>query len=173
MRGQRSFLFFVALATQVRAIGQNIRHVVNDGEYVALEPMPNLTPDDRIARWFHENTLLVRNDEAVIDKAPIVMRKNKKEESSADGGFFTYRARFIRKDGQTFVVLRLFQSDYVTFPPGKHDQYTELKTYLVKLFAGKIEFDGVTYTPAVLDKSKSDRLLQFLNIKLEKSNLAP
>lgn len=96
--------------------------------------MPNLTPEDHPARWFHENTLVIGNDEAILDKLPITIRHGKKSYSASDGGFMTYRARFTSKDEQAVVRLRLFESDYVVFPVGKHDQYTEIKEYPVTLF---------------------------------------
>jgi hypothetical protein len=67
------------------------------------------------------------------DKVPIVIRRGKKGYSASDGGFMTYRARFAMIDGRSVVALRLCQSDYLIFPPNKHDQYTEIKTYPVKM----------------------------------------
>jgi hypothetical protein len=57
---------------------------------------------------------------------------------------FSHRGRFFQKDGQTFVQLRLFQSDYVMIPVGR-DPYKEIKTRRVKLVAGEIDIDGVRY----------------------------
>jgi hypothetical protein len=60
-----------------------------DGEYVALEKLPNISPDDPGAKWFHENTLLVRNNEAILDMAPVWFKGGKKFFSASDGGFLT------------------------------------------------------------------------------------
>jgi hypothetical protein len=166
-----TLLFSVAVASYVQALNQVQSSITSDGEYVGLERMPNLSPEDRDTSWFHENTLLIRNDEAILDKVPITIRHGEKTYSASDGGFLTYRARFIRKDGQSFVVLRLFQSDYIAVPLNKHDRYTEIKTYPVKFVSGRIEFDGVTYKPGALDKIEVDRLVHLLSTEpLEKTN---
>ena len=125
--------------------------------------MPNLTPEDPRAAWFHENTLLIRNDEAILDKVPIVIQKGKKGYSSSDGGFTTYRARFSMSDGKSFVAMRMCQSDYLIFPADKHDQYTEIKSYPLKLEAGRIEINGVVYRPAKLKRTELERLLKLLD----------
>ena len=144
---------------------------VKDGTYVGLQAETYSDPDDPEARWFHENRLLIRNDDAILDKVPVVVSHGKRGYSASDGGFFTYRVRFSRKDGQIFVALRLCQSDYVVFPADKHDQYTEIKTYPVKVVSGRIEFDGVIYKPAALKKIDLSRLEQLLNTEpLEKND---
>ena len=131
----------------------------------------HVDPEDPKARWFHENRLLIRNDDAILDKVPVVVSHGKKGYSASDGGFFTYRARFSRKDGQIFVALRLCQSDYLVFPADKHDQYIEIKTYPVKIVSDRIEFDGVTYKPAAMKKIELGRLEQLLNTEpLEKNS---
>ena len=140
-------------------------NVVKDGEYVGLEKLPNLTPDVQDIKWFHENTLLIRNDEALLDKVPVAVLHGKKTYSASDGGFLTYRAKFTRKDRQNFVSLRLFESDYVMFPADKHDQYTEIKTYAVTFASNQIQFDGVRYKPNKAETWKLDRLLPLLNIE--------
>lgn len=153
------------------------RSVARDGEYVGLERMPNLSPEDRDAQWFHENTLLIRNDEAILDKVPIVIRERKKEYSASDGGFLTYRARFTSKDGQSIVAMRLFQSDYVAALREKSgkavDPYAELETYPVKFVSGRMEIGGVQYRRRVLGKIELDRLVQLLGSEpLERTNAA-
>ena len=146
-------------------------HLAKDGTYVGLQAETYVDPGDPKAKWFHENRLLIRNDDAILDKVPVVVSHGKKGYSASDGGFFTYRGRFSKKDGQIFVALRLCQSDYVLFPADKHDQYTEIKTYLVKVISGRLEFDGVTYKPATLKKIERTRLEQLLSAEpLEKND---
>lgn len=167
-----ALLFFTA-ANYVRAVNDKHGGIVGDGEYAGLERMTNLTPEERDTAWFHENTLLIRNDEAILDKIPISIHHGKKEYSASDGGFLTYRARLITKDGQSFVELRLFQSDYIIFRSRKdrQDEYTKIRTYPVSLAAGRIEFDRVTYRPAKLHRIDLDRLLRLLTTEpLEKGN---
>ena len=144
-----------------------------DGEYVGLEKMSSLTPEDPDIVWFHENTLLIRNNEAVLDKVPITIRRGRKTYSASDGGFLTYRARFIAKDGKNFVALRLCQSDYILFPMNKQDQYTEIKTLPIKVVAGGIEIGSVQYRRTALHKTSLDYILQILRREpLEKSSEA-
>ncbi len=137
--------------------------IAADGEYVGLEKLPNLTPEDRDVTWFRENTLVIRNDEAILDKVPITIRHGKRTYSASDGGFLTYRARFIKKGPDVSLALRLFESMYILFPRDKHDQYTEVKSLPVKFVSGQIEIDGVRYRHTALDKDRLNRLLDLLS----------
>jgi hypothetical protein len=143
-----------------------------DGEYVALEKLPNISPDDPGAKWFHENRLLVRNNEAILDMVPVWLKGGKKFYSASDGGFLTYRGRFFQKDGQTFVQLRLFQCHYVAIPVGR-DPYQEIKTRGVKLVAGEIGIDGVHYRRRALNADELERLLRLLSQEPMKKPAAP
>lgn len=166
-------LIFLGIATRNLQIGlhDEQKSVVRDGEYLGRESMPNLTPEDPEAAWFHENTLLIRNDEAILDKVPIVIRRGKKIYSASDGGFMTYRARFTMVDGRSVVSLRLCQSDYLVFPVNKRDQYMEIRTYPVKVVPGGIEIDGVPYRLTKLKKLNLDRLTHLLSTEpLQKAN---
>jgi hypothetical protein len=145
-------------------------HLVKDGIYLALQAETYVDPEDPSAKWFHENRLLIRKDDAILDKVPVVVGRGKKGYSASDGGFFTYRGRFSKKDGQIFVALRLCQSDYVIFPADKHDQYTEIKTFPVKVISGRLEFDGATYKPAKLKKIERTRLEQLLSAEPVEKN---
>jgi hypothetical protein len=169
-------LLSMVVASDLRTANAEKGTIASDGEYTGLESMPNLTPEDPDASWFHENRLVIRNDEAILDKVPISIRHRKKVYSASDGGFLTYRAKVIIKDGQTFIELRLFQSDYIAFPKDlngkdRYDPYAQIRTDPIKLASGRIEFDGVTYKPAVLDKIELDRLVHLLSTEpLEKAN---
>jgi hypothetical protein len=168
-------LFIVSLAVllgQGRSEAQS--SIVRDGSYVGLEKMPNISPDDPDASWFHENTLVVRNDEAILDEVPVVFHGAKKNYSASDGGFLTFRARFVEKDGQPVVILRMCQSDYVAVPvpvnpQERQDRYKEIKIYPVKSSSDRIEFNGATYKIAKLQKNELDRLVDLLHAEpLEK-----
>jgi hypothetical protein len=141
-----------------------------NGEYVALEAMPNISPDEPDAKWFHQNTLLVRNSEAILDMAPVYFKGGQKFYSASDGGFLTYRGRFFQKDGQSFIELRLFESDYVGFRVDS-DPYKEITTRNVKFTSGGIEIEGIRYQKTVLikyrrtvlSKSRRKELVDLLN----------
>lgn len=166
-----TFFFYMTFVSNAQTVNDVRRNVPSDGEYVGLERMPNLSPEDRDAEWFHENTLLIRNNEAILDKVPVTILHRRKQYSASDGGFLTYRARFAVKDGQIFVAMRLFESDYIMFPRDKHDQYTEIKTYAVKIVSGGIEINGVRYRRTALDKMKLERLIPLLRAEpLEKTS---
>jgi hypothetical protein len=169
-------LLCFALVGESQMVAAQSQSVVKDGDYVGLEKMPNLSPDDHDAKWFHENTLVVRNDEAILDKVPITIRHGEKSYPASDGGFLTYRAKFTKKDGQRVIQMRLFESDYVMFPVGKHDQYTEIKTYPVKFVSDEIEFDGVRYKLSKVEDWKLSRLLGLLStepLEASDANLPP
>jgi hypothetical protein len=165
----KNILLSIALAsilsglTRAEITSKNQDAIVRDGSYVGLEKMPNISPDDPHAEWFHENTLVVRNDEAILDKVPIVVHNGKKEYSASDGGFLTFRAKFLKKDADTVVVLRMCQSDYIALPLNPQDRYKEIKTYPVKLSSDKIEFQGVTYKIAKVEKAKLQGLIHLLD----------
>lgn len=47
--------------------GNAVITIAQNGEYVGLEQMPNPMPDEKPgAKWFHENSLVMRNDEAIF-----------------------------------------------------------------------------------------------------------
>jgi hypothetical protein len=169
-------LFFAVLSTYPQAANRVQGGIATDGEYIGLQKMGNLTPENPSTEWFHENTLLIRNDEAILDMVPIWIRHGRKNYSASDGGFLTYRAKFIRKDEHPFVTVRLFQSDYAALVVpkdyvGKFDPYSEIKTYPVKFAARTIEINGVRYEPTKLDKSERERLLHALSSEpMEKTN---
>ena len=123
------FVGMVLLASQsARSIGQTQPNVTREdtkaasthlsGDYIGMEKMEEYDPEEPDVKWFYENTLIIRENEAILDKTPVYFQKGKKAYSAADGGFMTYRGRFFIKDGKTFVSLRIFKSDYIAFPIG-------------------------------------------------------
>lgn len=135
--------------------------IASDGEYVGLEPIPNMGPEEPNDKWFHENRLVIRNDEAVLDKLPIVLSQGKKLYSASDGGFLTYRARFVRRNGKTFLAARLFQSEYVAFRDEEH-RYSVIREFPVRISANEIRIEKVRYRRTVLEKRILDVLLDLL-----------
>jgi hypothetical protein len=155
-------LLIVWLLFVPSAAGGGNASLPKDGDYRGLQKMEyNLSPDEKDTEWFHENTLVIRGKEAVLDLVPLSINHGVKSYSASDGGFLTYRGRFFEKDGQYFVQMRLFRSDYVGFKVGT-DPYREVKVYPVRYSAGTIEFNGVRYKPAKLKEYKRTDLLKFL-----------
>ncbi len=153
--------------------------IAADGEYIGLQPMPRLTPEDRDTAWFHENRLLIRGDEAILDMVPITIRHSQRGYSASDGGFFTYRAKFSREHARPVIALRLVQADYAMIvvcnsDGSKYDAYSEIKTYPVTFSAGVIKINGVRYKRAKFDESTREHLLHVLDSEpMEKLTTAP
>ena len=52
-----------------------------------------------------QKTGLLPNNEAILDMVPVCIKHEEKWYSASDGGFLSYRGRFFKKGGQTFVDL--------------------------------------------------------------------
>jgi len=109
-------------------------------------------------KWFHENSLLINDNGAVLDKVPLEIVKGRKQYSASDGGFITYRGRFFRRDGHLFVALRPFDSDYIIFPTGGCEPYSKVATFAVDVKSCGIEIDGVLYRTTKFSKEKREQL---------------
>ncbi len=132
-----------------------------NGDYVGLQSEASLTPDEKDTEWFHENTLLVRDNQAILDMVPVFFKHGEKGYSASDGGFLTYPGKFFQENGHDFVALRLFQSDYIIFRVGQKP-YNEVKVYPVKYAADEIEINGVHYKRTTLDQQKQKYLLDLM-----------
>ncbi len=131
---------------------------LHDGNYMGLQKMESMTPEDKAAKWYYENTLLIRNSEALLDMVPFSIKHGKKEYSASDGGFMTYRGRFFQKGIQLFVSFRLFASDSIGIPIAECEPYSKIYIYPVTLVKDKIEIQGVLYESKQLDKEVLERL---------------
>jgi hypothetical protein len=107
-------LFVQTAMTDSQQNSRSTEKIVN-GEFVGMEEIKNYEPGQK---WFHENSLLIRDNEAILDKVPLHIVKGKKQYSASDGGFITYRGHFFGRDAQVFIALRAFDSDYIIFPIG-------------------------------------------------------
>jgi hypothetical protein len=125
---------------------------IADGEYMGLEPMPSVNPEIPDEIWYHENTIVVRAGELILDENPVGIREGKKSYSASDGGFITYRGRFLTKKGKHYVSLRPFASDYIAFPigPTSCEAYSRVDIYPVKITKNGFWISGVLYTPNTL-----------------------
>ncbi len=59
-----------------------------DGEFAGMEEIKDYEAGKK---WFHENSLLIKDDQAILDKVPLEIAKRRKEYSASDGGFITHR----------------------------------------------------------------------------------
>jgi hypothetical protein len=124
-----------------------------NGEYTGLEPMPSGDPHQPDALWFHENTLIIRNGELILDTSPVSIREGEKAYSASDGGFLTYRGRFLTKNGRLYISLRTFMSDYVVFPSGPRscEPYSRVDIFPVKVTDKGFWINGVLYQKHAVD----------------------
>jgi hypothetical protein len=133
-------------------------HAIADENYVGLEPMQSESPHLPDALWYHENTIVLRNGELILDKDPIWIQNGNKGHSAADGGFVVYRGRFLSKNGRLYVALRPFASDYISFPvgPGACEPYSNIDIFPVKVTENGFWINGVFYTkqPVAADRLK-------------------
>lgn len=134
------------------------KRAVEDGNYVGLEPMQSESPHLPDALWYHENTIVLRNGELILDKNPILIQNGIKSHSASDGGFITYRGRLLSKNGHLYVALRPFASDYFFFPvgPGACEPYSNIDIFPVKVTEKGFWINGVFYTkqPVAADRLK-------------------
>ncbi len=114
--------------------------------------MPSQSPDKPDALWYHENTMIVRNGNFVLDENPIFIQEKKRVESASDGGFITYRGRFLTKNRRLYVSRRPFMSDYIFFPigPGSCEGYSQVDIYPIKLTEQGFWINGVLYKPTTV-----------------------
>jgi hypothetical protein len=151
-------LFYGCLSGQTLTHSQRLPKVtdkVPTGEFVGMEEIKDYEPGKK---WFHENSLLIKDNEAVLDKVPVEIVKGRKQYSASDGGFITYRGRFSRRDGKLFVTLRPFDSDYIIFPIGGCEPYSKVTSFPVEMGRRGIEIDGVLYRATQFSKEKGERL---------------
>ena len=157
---------FSLLLTSLVALSQSRAGFGNgqvNGDYVGIQKDPSLSPDEPGVKWFHENTLVVRNNEAILDKIPFTVEHGKKSYSASDGGFTTYRGRFFQKDGQISVYLRMFESDYIAFPIGGCEPYSKISVFPVTFLPNGIRIEGVVYKNKMLSANTRERILTMLN----------
>jgi hypothetical protein len=151
-------LFYGCLSGQTVTDSQRLPNVTDKvltGEFVGMEEIKDYEPGKK---WFHENSLLSKDNEAVLDKVPVEIVKGRKQYSASDGGFITYRARFSRRNGKLFVTLRPFDSDYIIFPTGGCEPYSKVTNFPVEMGPRGIEIDGVLYHATKFSKEKREQL---------------
>lgn len=153
MRAARLLMFSVLVSTPSMVAAQTsgppnaAASRQTSGSYVGLETMHSLSPDDPLTHWYHENTLFIRNNEFILDQAPVTIRKGRKTYSASDGGFLVYRGRIFRTDNGTFAAMRLFSSDYVIFRSGPKEcePYSRIIVFPIRITNATISMDGVRY----------------------------
>ena len=139
------------------------------GNYLGVAAMGVLDPSEPKDQWFHECTMIVRDNNAVIDMLPVVIHKGRKGYSSSDGGFLTYRARFEIKGSDAVAEMRLMKSDYLIFPAGETDHYSKIESFPVTVHDDQVTIRDVRYKPAAIKKDRLDELLKLLKTEpLEK-----
>ena len=149
MHGSRLLPCLLILALFSKCSAQNAEPRLISGNFVGLEKMASLSPDDPATRWYHENTLFIRNNEFILDQAPVTIRRGKKTYSASDGGFLVYRGEIFIRDHKTYAAMRLFSSDYVMFRSGPKEcePYSRITMIPISITDGLIRMNGVMYRP--------------------------
>jgi len=131
-----------------------------DGVYMGLEPMPSDNPHEPDALWYHENALLVKNGNFVLDEIPISIQNGTRTQSASDGGFITYRGRFLAKNGRFYASRRPFMSDYVFFNTGPTacEAYSQIDIYPIKVTGQGFWLNGVLYKPTSVEARRFKEL---------------
>ena len=131
-----------------------------DGVYMGLEPMPSDNPHEPDALWYHENALLVKNGNFVLDEIPISIQNGARTQSASDGCFITYRGRFLAKNGRFYASRRPFMSDYIFFDTGPTacEAYSNVDIYPIKVTEQGFWFNGVLYKPTTVEARRLKEL---------------
>lgn len=85
---------------------------IPDGEYIGLEKMESLSPENKAVHWYHQNDLIIKGNAVTLCKSPLTINKGVTEYSASDGGFYSYRGTVVSKNSKIYLRLLLFESDY-------------------------------------------------------------
>ena len=134
--------------------------VAPNGVFLGIEEIKNYEPG---VKWFHENTVLILNNELLLDKVPLKIAKGRKDYSAFDGGPISYRGRFFRRDKRLFISLRLSQVGC--------EPYSDATVVSVKITSSGIEIDHVFYRPTTITEEK--RLELTIRLRMEPMDSRP
>jgi hypothetical protein len=99
----------------IRSLKSVRANIATDGEHFVHSKMPSLSPEDSDTAWFHENTPLVKNDEAILDEVPATIRHCQKKILSF-GRWLSNLQGTLHCEGWTQLVeMRLVASTYSIF----------------------------------------------------------
>lgn len=120
--------------------------------------MHSLSPYDPKAKWFHENTLTIDGDKAVLQKNPRWRKNGKTWKSASDGGFYTYRGTIKQIDASHWTLtLSLTDSDYAAVEVDKNHKPIEQKPVdfpVTRMKDGALLIDHLTYRISKVDPDK-------------------
>jgi hypothetical protein len=120
--------------------------VIEDGTYYGYDPLPNLSPEDPQATWYHENVLTIRGTEVQLSKRPYSRSNDVVVAQPADGGFYTYRGVVKVEGGRTIVELHLDSCEYCAVPDNEKLPSKVSRAYIVQLVPNALfELDRVRY----------------------------
>jgi hypothetical protein len=119
---------------------------VKDGTYYGYDPLPNLSPDDFEAIWYHENVLTIQGKQVQLKKRPYSRSKGVVVAQPADGGFYTYEGSIKVENGRTIVELRLESCEYCAVPDNEKLPSKLSRAYVVQSVPNALfELDRVRY----------------------------
>jgi hypothetical protein len=143
-------LQFVALLLVIVVVmvgcGHRAAHAIADGTYYGYDEMPNLSPEDPDAYWYHENTLVVRGTVILLKKKPYSLINGIAIPQPADGGFYTYEGSQSVHGQKTIVELRLISCDYCGIPEYDSVPSNLVRGYVIQAVPkAAFELDRVRY----------------------------
>jgi hypothetical protein len=119
---------------------------VQDGNYYGYDPLPNLSPDDPQAIWYHENILTVQGKDVQLVKRPYSRSSGVVVAQPADGGFYTYKGKISLESGRTIVELHLESCEYCGVPDNEKLPSKVSRAYIIQSVPNALfEIDRVRY----------------------------
>lgn len=119
---------------------------VEDGTYYGYDPLPNLSPEDSQAIWYHENVLTIRGNDVQLKKRPYSRSNGIVTAQPADGGFYAFRGKISVENGRTIMELHLESCEYCAVPDNEKLPSKVSRAYIVQSVPNELfEIDGVRY----------------------------
>ena len=119
---------------------------VADGTYYGYDELPNLSPEDPSAYWYHENTLVVHRHAIRLTQKPFTLINGKAIPQPADGGFYTFEGTQTVEGDRVIVELRLVSCDYCAVPEYDSIPSRIVRAYVIqKVPKAAFELDRVRY----------------------------
>jgi hypothetical protein len=141
-----ALLLVVGMTSATSGCGGTEIKAVEDGNYYGYDPLPNLSPEDSQAIWYHENVLTIRGKDVQLTKRPYSRSNGVVIAQPADGGFYTYKGNISAENGRTIVELHLESCEYCAVPDNEKLPSRVSRAYIVQSVPNALfEIDRVRY----------------------------
>lgn len=156
---KKVFIIILWIFCFISCLSQNLKN----GIYIGYEEM--IIIDDKSGKWinygeaidssykwYHENTMVIRNDSVFLSKDAISIKGKDKLYSASDGSFYYYNGIIRKENDSLFLFLKLDHCDYcVKFSKKVGDSFIEdssvykEKKYKLEINGNRIIFDSTVY----------------------------